>query len=219
MKLRYFTLLSCLLLASTLVVMGADTNELYLTVDSYTHFIYTENSEKIHHDMLLAEAKKTRESLPATYFPEGNWGNMEGGFQLSLRFTKQIYTNNEPIAAILLLRNVTNQVNDRYVYFPWAGNCDGPAVFYVSSGSGEIISGRSTDPRGMDAHGRSAPDLGCQHKYFEHLNEGYDLTNGTYNVQAMMTIPYPGSNKWEKLNLKSGTASVKIQSAASNKIK
>ena len=58
----------------------------------------------------VKEGKKLKESLPANEYPEGKWGGIKGGFQLSMCFEKQIFTNDEPIMATILVRNVTNHV-------------------------------------------------------------------------------------------------------------
>ena len=88
--------------------MAEETNEIYVTEDNFGFFA-DQHSAGLHHDKLLAEAKKTRESLPSKDFPEGNWGEVINGLQLSLRFDKQTYTNGEKITAIMLIRNTTNQ--------------------------------------------------------------------------------------------------------------
>src|SRR5208283_2339530 len=89
-----------LLLAAIISVSGAgDTNKVFLTEDG---FLRVDRARK------LEEAKKSKESLPAEEFPEGNWGTVTNGFQLSLRFEKTAFARGEPIVAVLLLRNTTN---------------------------------------------------------------------------------------------------------------
>src|SRR5437867_456520 len=81
------------------ITHAEETNKLFITDNG---FLVAD------HERLLEEAKKSKESLPAEAFPEGNWGSPKKGFQLSLRFDKPTYTNGENITAIILLRNVTN---------------------------------------------------------------------------------------------------------------
>src|ERR1700743_1259734 len=82
------------------------------------------------HSKQLQEAKKTKESLPADQFPEGNWGLVTNGFQLSLRFEKPSFNPGEPVAAIILLRNVTNAILTYRVTSQ--SDQDGPIQFVVS---------------------------------------------------------------------------------------
>lgn len=60
--------------------------------------------------------------------------------QLSLRFAKQPYTNGEPITAILLVRNVTNEL----VSFGLLqkGMLGRPIPFEVMAGDGHLIPAR-----------------------------------------------------------------------------
>lgn len=53
-------------------------------------------------------AQKSPESRPADEDPEGSWGRVQNGFQLSIRTDKRSYAVGEPIKATILLRNVTN---------------------------------------------------------------------------------------------------------------
>ena len=55
----------------------------------------------------LLKALSSADSRPAEQYPEGNWGEPVGGLQLSIRFAKPVFTNGEPVVAIVLLRNVS----------------------------------------------------------------------------------------------------------------
>ena len=80
---------------------------LFLTDDDNL-FWYSSKNGRFVHLKDIAKAEKLSESRPAENDPEGNWGTSTNGLQLSLRLSKQIFTNGEPIIAIMLLRNITN---------------------------------------------------------------------------------------------------------------
>src|SRR5208282_4622230 len=117
-----------------LVPKADETNKLYLTDDGKSFDGWSLHPEK--NPKLVQAAKMTKESLPAEVFPEGHWGTVQDGFQLSLRFNKQTYTNGEPIIAALLLRNVTNRIL-RYGVGPDYVDC--PVGFSVTLADGKQI--------------------------------------------------------------------------------
>lgn len=181
MKINNLVLFLFLFWNMTLCVMAELTNELYVTDDG-SH-IYAD--PKAYYDQLLSEAKKTRESLPAKDFPEGNWGEAVNGLQLSLRFTSKTYTNCEHIDAILLVRNITNRYV-QYVAFPdGSGNTNGPVAFVVTTTSGKIISSKQQPPVLLGGHDYLIPPH-TQRKYVETLNNRYHLANGTYFIRASL---------------------------------
>ena len=194
----------------TLSVKADETNELYVT-DNSVGIVYSENAAIAHHAALVEEAKKTRESLPAKDFPEGNWGEATNGIQLSLRFTKETYTNGEPIEAILLLRNVTNQMV-KLGYLRQVDSLDGPARFQVLSDSGSLIPEHYYNPIANQimsgGSSRLCPLPGTQQRYVEHLDGEYRLTNGTYSVHAIIGMSYYSPTITE---VKSAAVTIKIE--------
>ena len=141
-----------------------------------------------------AATNKIRECLAAQDFPEGNWGEIEAGYQVSLRFAKKSFTNGEPITAIVLVRNTLNQrlpdqrmgyLNDIYM------NNDGPAMLTVTSSNGQALPAEPLDltaPRDSAGVMYLAPHT--QRKYLEQLNNRYHLTNGVYAVCASVKMFY-----------------------------
>ena len=197
-----YIILPLLLLSLSIYWLGAleEINNLYITDDGWLS-VYGDQ----HRNKLLEEAKMTRESLPSKDFPEGNWGAVTNGCQLSLRFTKTTYTNGEPIEAILLLRNVTNQnVNCRYL--PAVGRLDGPARFDIISDSGEIIP-EQMPPGELFLGSMNWPLPNAQHRYLEHLNKGYQLTNGTFTACAVVRVLFSS----RPVEIKSATVPIKIE--------
>lgn len=180
----------CLLLiflTADILSGAAETNKLYMTDERQLSVGWQFISSK-----QLEATKKRREALPAKDFPEGNWGEPFHGFQLSLRFSKNTYTNGEEIAAILLLRNITNH------YMSWASGVAkdiGAIDLAVTTETGQAIDPRpkAPVPAGMPTVSYAGPSGSIapltQTKFLETLNKKYDLTNGTYLVQA--SLPYP----------------------------
>jgi hypothetical protein len=144
-----------------------------------------------HHERLvevkrIKDAQKLPESMPAKQDPEGHWGEITNGLQMSLRFEKQIFTNGEPIDAIALIRNVTNQ----------------PVVFFqpvriLATKDGHSL--KRKDDTGVivistPLEATVFPQT--QKRNRERLDQIYDLTqNGEYIFQAVCVRPAVASQK------------------------
>jgi len=161
--------------------MAGETNELYVTEDSFGLYA-SQHDADLHHARLLAKAKTIRESLPAKEFPEGNWGHVTNGFQLSLRFDKQAYKNGEQITAILLIRNTTNRTI-KYLN-------DFPVEYSVINASGQRLASKYEHMPFPRSGGYRDLPRETQHKYLERLDGVFVLTNGNYSVQAILPAPY-----------------------------
>ena len=192
-----------------MIARGEATNELYMTED--IQIMYRGNAGEIHQDAILAAAKKAREALSAKDFPEGNWGGVEHGLQLSLRLARPDFTNGEPIFATLLLRNTTTSNMNSFMYPPYTEFCDGPADFNIASASGEVPPSHAPLIPGVMPGLHDAPNSKVQHKILEHVDSGYHLTNGAYTIQAVIKVIYPGSNHWEHVEVKSAKVPVEIK--------
>jgi hypothetical protein len=199
-----------------LFIKAEETNEVYVIDDPVGIVFIGENAAKVHHAELVQQAQKikTRESLPAKDFPEGNWGEVTNGFQLSLRFNKTAYTNGESIETILLLRNVTNQVI-QLGYSKLLDSLDGPAKFQILSDTGQVIPEHYYSPIPNWLPGANvdkSPQPGTQRRYVEHLDGEYHLTNGTYSVCASISMSYYGSPITQ---VKSAPVTIKIEDSPS----
>jgi len=177
-----------LLLPLPFIRAEGTTNGIYVLDSGEQRVMIVSNKIQIanpaHDPALITEAKKTRESLPAKDFPEGNWGEVTNGCQLSLRFAKLTYTNGEPIEAVLLLRNVTNHVIQ---FYNFRSEFSGPIRIRVTTDAGQQI--RETNLGGDYLSGGSQPLFpGTQVKYLERVDSVYDLTNGTYTMLAYKPI-------------------------------
>ncbi|HEX3856079.1 MAG TPA: hypothetical protein VHY30_02145 [Verrucomicrobiae bacterium] len=176
-----FYLASIILLTIIFKMSAEQTNMAYVTDES--HALAVLQMERLSEAPKIDAVEKRRETLPAKDFPEGNWGQPFRGFQLSLRFNKDIYTNDEPITAILLLRNITN----RFINYSGSdsANNDGPFELSVTTEKGQLLTSPPIVDWIVSAGGGGIP-TNTQHKYLEQLNNRYNLTNGAYLVQASL---------------------------------
>jgi hypothetical protein len=207
MLVKFLNLFFLLQLCQIAFYAKADvTNELYVT-DNNPGLIYVGHSAEEHKLQLLAEAKTNRESLPAQDFPEGNWGAIMNGSQLSLRFDKQAYTNGEPITAILLIRNTTNQL----IQYPNSDypNEDGPFLLLATTDTGESMPSKEVQSGPISAGGSAFLAPYTQRKYAERLNNRYNLTNGMYLIHALVKTETVGG----VAEIKSAAVPIKIESS------
>jgi hypothetical protein len=132
---RHASILLALISGFTLLsanAANAGTHEVYVTDDRTVY----------HHETnLLTEARlraalAAKDSRPAEADPEGNWGAAVEGFQLSIRLDKATYTNGEPIAARVILRNVSGgDLKYRITY-----GLERDFVYSVKRGEEELLS-------------------------------------------------------------------------------
>jgi hypothetical protein len=148
----------------------------YLVADETTNLFRT--FDELERNSMTSEIR-TNECLPASEFPEGNWGNATNGLQVSLRFDKATYTNNEPITATILVRNVSTNVIDFMELY--VSEKDGPIRFFATTEDDhrvEPIEWRAVEPLNSEIQ------FGSQRKFVERFDKDYKLTNGTFYIQA-----------------------------------
>lgn len=109
-KARATLILSAATLSIAAAVFASDTNAIYLPIDPRG---YVGETARIKAYAEQIEAAKGRpESRPAQLDPEGHWGKVTAGMQLSIRLSTNVFALGEPIEATVALRNVTtNSVN------------------------------------------------------------------------------------------------------------
>src|ERR1035438_8320956 len=109
-KVRTTLSLSAATLSIAVAVFAGDTNVIYLPVDPRG---YVGETARIKAYAEQTEAAKGRpESRPAELDPEGHWGTVTAGVQLSIRLSKNFFALGQPIEATVTLRNVTtNSMN------------------------------------------------------------------------------------------------------------
>lgn len=154
-------------LAARIGCAGHETNAFFVTAEGYP--IYQEKIEA---------ASRAPECRPVELDPEGHWGPITEGFQLSLRFTNTVVHVGEPLIATIILRNVspTNLFNS-----VWGRDTQYTMVITDSSGQpllGAEWRGGSRFPGVLDK--------GTQLKVESNLTLRYPFTRpGTYSVYAM----------------------------------
>ncbi|HTL55712.1 MAG TPA: hypothetical protein VL361_08530 [Candidatus Limnocylindrales bacterium] len=144
----------------------------------------------------IQKAQREQESRPADTDPDGNWGSVVEGFQLSLRFEKETYTNGEPLNAWVLLRNVS----DRPLIYPFEGSPDERELTFVLFSGKDRVYGKFDQRPGASleerlrmirtGHGwtRVSP-VGSQHKSCVDVSQTYGLLNvGEYVMHAKREI-------------------------------
>lgn len=187
------TLSVALALATCLVgSLRAQTNQFYITDES-----------KVHHEARIPmfspeqieRAKHAKESRPAEDDPEGHWGAISEGFQLSIRFEKETFTNGEPVIVSVLLRNVS----DRPLTY-WVSTLGRETEVVVAKGqqplprkdqpkAGATFAERLSHLDVGSAWDCSSP-VGTQRKFMVELNKIFDLTtNGQYIAHAERRVP------------------------------
>jgi hypothetical protein len=152
-------------------------------------FWYTRSGERLVEIRTIEAARGSKESRPASEDPEGHWGQATNGFQLSLRFEKEVYTNGEPVLATMLVRNVSN-VQLQYLF---------PARVAATKDGSRL---KRKDDIGVARRGPARllyPQTQARDQ--ENLNQVYDLTPGEYKFWA-------ACDKWLP---SSGTVKVKIR--------
>lgn len=133
----------------------------------------------------ISEAQKSLESVPADQDPQGHWGHWGqpmNGFQLSLRFAKDSYTNGEPILATVLFRNVTNRPVD-FLRMSMLGRPSPINVLAFKNNGMLLVKGGDEIDVISATPITIYPQTQC--KYRLNLNNFYDLTNhGDYVFKA-----------------------------------
>jgi hypothetical protein len=90
------------------VVLTGNTAKFYFTLDD-SLTTYDAKGRLIIRPQKIREASLAQESRPAKDDPEGHWGAIIEGFQLSIRFRKRLFCSNEVITATCIIRNVAEQ--------------------------------------------------------------------------------------------------------------
>ncbi len=152
---------------------------IFLTDDGKV-FWYKSNGERVIHLSTVTQAQDSKESQLADKDPEGHWGLSTNGFQLSLRFEKNIFTNGESVVATVLMRNVSAQSES---YFR-------PIRILAVKDGQQMRRKNDTGIINITMSPETTIYPQTQHKYRVDLAEEYDLsTNGGYIFTATCTTP------------------------------
>lgn len=181
-------------------VFASDTNVTYLPVDPRG---YVGNTARVKAYAEQMEAAKGRpESRPAELDPEGHWGTVTAGVQISIRLSTNVFALGQPIEATVTLRNVTTNSMALRSAGPWTIDFSGfneskqalavtnRALWYIYSGSANV---------GLPAR--------RQITYQFKLNDILDLREpGRYYLAAKRV-----KDKWPGLpEVQSGTAEITV---------
>lgn len=99
------TLPSLLATLAALTSALADTNVIYFFVDSRGAMGYEAKARA--YERQMEAAKMLPECRPAELDPQGHWGEISAGLQLSARFPTNVFTTGQPITLSVILRNTT----------------------------------------------------------------------------------------------------------------
>jgi hypothetical protein len=203
-------MLCAVFLVATSLILLAQTNAFYVTEESHTNASFAPTPEQIEH------AKHANESRPANDDPDGKWGQIKDGFQLSVRMAKRAFTNGEPVIAIIILRNVSNSPLTYYVSYPK----DDDMRLDVKLGNEQLLPKDAITTnltvlqklQRLNNGSRSMPVLpvGVQRLFRVRLDQSFDLaTNGQYSICASRAVL--ATDKKSETNVLSGTATFSIK--------
>src|SRR5215471_9612354 len=97
--------IGCLLCWDLVLAQEAKTNEVFVTTDGS---MITDLSGNVSFPPeVIQAALKAPECRPADQYPNGNWGEVTEGFQLSVRFPTNHYSPGDSVVATVILRNVS----------------------------------------------------------------------------------------------------------------
>jgi hypothetical protein len=142
----------------------------------------------------IEQARHAPQSRPSEQDPAGNWGPVIEGFQLSVRFAKEVFTNGEPVAALILLRNVTTKP----LWYPISSGRDMETTCLLERNGQPVLRHDAIKPgasfaerlkgayAGSEKFWRCPP--GTQRPFQIGLSEFFDLTNGTYSVSVKRKV-------------------------------
>lgn len=146
------------------------------------------------------------EMLPAWQDTNGNWGTQIDGMQLSLRFLHREYLEEEPISALVILRNVGLIPRSKWRYLDDSGYqftvCHGTNIFR------NIPTSKLPQDEGPRSY-LSIIDSHSEEPAFVDFRKLFELGEcGNYSVQAQIQVP--ASNGKGKTNVVSGIATFQI---------
>jgi hypothetical protein len=184
-------LLTALVLSTSLTAVSTQTNQFYITDEGKGSVPQAPFSSE-----LIEKARHAKDSRPAEDDSEGHWGTVTEGFQLSLRFEKDSFTNGEPVVACVILRNVS----DKPLTYPYEYSPDNREINFVLLRDGTRVYGiydvrpGATFQERLKAlrtgHGwtRLSPP-GTQRNFYVNLSDIFNLTtNGQYIACATRAI-------------------------------
>lgn len=152
----------------------------------------------------LEQAKESPESRPENQYPEGNWGKPSEGFRISLHFPKVSHTNGEPIEAIVLIRNISQETLSYVFERPeWS------LRFSVHDSQNRVLK----DLHPTESWGLGGKELlvypSTQRRFVLRLDRHFNFESpGNYSIKVDAKVPK--LDKTGESDATSGTATLKI---------
>ena len=165
----------------------------------------------------IKEALSAPDCRPAEDDPPGHWGTTWEGLQLSIRLTKEVFTNGEPVVACVTLRNICDRVRFFQVG-PYPEEKDTKITLLRGQqrilGEDDPKPGGSFRERLRSVRAGSAPgpvpiSPGTQRQFFRDLSKLFDLSvGGSYSAHAERSVT--SREERRETNLLSGTVIFRV---------
>ena len=161
----------------------------------------------------IEEAEHAIECQPAEQDSQGNWGQSDHGYQISVRFAKQSFVLGEPIIATVIFRNLTNGYLSAPVSLP---RFDTQVL--VTNQKGEPLRPKEEEASGLNEFQKKLRKLIQDPKYFHvmpraqvklqvNINDLFEFTAPqVYHVQ----IRYSNMTQNGFGEVHSGSATIRI---------
>jgi len=158
------------------------------TIDQYATFYHANCAM-----MFNGLSSPLPEQLPASLDTSGHWGPVVNGWQLSVRFPHGEFLTNEPVSAMITLRNVSAPFPS--IFRRWSAADTRKNFRYVLRHGTNTLTWSWTDPPPPDPPAPGAPvrrhfgkheiATGTQAPFFVKLDRIFDLSHpGQYSVQV-----------------------------------
>lgn len=162
--------------------------------------------EAIYYKSRLQHGEIIPEILPANQDTNGNWGVSMEEWQLSARFRRHEFLTNEPVWAVIILRNLNS--TSRTVALS-----DHSYKYILLQGTNKFIHEIKTPPRDQQREDSSeswyAINMKGEGLMVVHLKDYFDLSHpGEYSFQAQIRVPKLDGKGYS--NVISGKASFQI---------
>jgi hypothetical protein len=153
---------------------------------------------------LQAVAVRNGECRPANFDPDGHWGALAGGFQMSVRTQTNVFTSDSPVPVTVNFRNTTTNSLTML-----ENQSRAALLLIVEDESGHAL---PVVPQKYDDTGFYLKPLAAktQARYVYNLNEFYKFHPGSYKITAKKTITDYSSGSRRIAILLSGTMQIQI---------
>jgi hypothetical protein len=183
-----------------------DTNNIYLPEENGQSLYQAEGANSELNKHAREAAIRAGECRPAELDPDGHWGALIGGLQLSIRANTNCFVAGSPILVAVIIRNTTTNTLSRF-------NADdgGESIFTIEDESGQKVKRFATP--GYSNVNFVKIDAKRQVKHEYDLNSQFHLETGIYRIQVSQgaIIQMPGPRQ-VGTNICSGILTIKVVS-------